>query len=1012
MSEAVSAVSQPPLRILSLDGGGYRGLASLEILDRLMTELKRDDGSVPKPCEVFDFIIGTSTGGLIAILLGRLRLSVEQARKHYLEFGEKIFGQQAHVSDDPVHWLKTGEETLNPAPLEGVLDKVASGLDLLDLQPNACKVVALTTEKGAVASDPVFMRSYRSEHPLLPSDGSWSHNWTIKEAGRATSAAPTYFPSVHIKDHGAEKVFEDAGAAGYNNPVLKGISEVRNRIPEFQGRHIGCLVSIGTGLSKILKERSENTNPDPLSWGLFKYLLSPKDNTNAVKKRMTEFAEYLVSIASDTEDAHRVVRDDPQFKGVYFRANIPGLGQFKLDDLSKREVLQSEARNWLNGEGKSFITDCAKRMKSTTIPCFELKPAPFGKPECVGRDNVVEELSKTISSDIASKAEFKPCSILIQGPLGVGKSTVALQVMNDSRVKKTFGNRICYLRCDGMLDIAALKGKLLAMREIDGGKASDAEIQELLSSAPTLVCLDNFEQLWNISELRDEIRHNLLPLLARGSSLIVTVRGTPNIDLDVSGGWSLSTPLGPLGASDARKAILSFAHKPEPSDATERAALDSLVAKCEGLPLSLSLLGHLAGARDFTAIVTRLVTPKAAAIDDFEETRGLGATIRLTLEEDRVRKSPSALALCYALALLPDGAGPDFLRSGLIGTAMDIDEAKARLIERGIAYTEPAYGLLRMLGPLRVFFWNLTPKEQAAYGVDLPKIYDAIRTFYYGLASKPLDDVRETNTRRLYFAQARNIEVMVMRDLANPPRDASAFAAVVDAACGVSGWYVWAGVPHASPYLLQALEQARAREDLVLVGKLLLEIGRDLADEEDQEAKIRAMVNLTEAYAVGKKHADELMAKGDGMSAEEKAVFKKMYELAADASKERARLASSLGDDQNAEVWLHDAVVAYENLWDEDGYMDTFIILGGIQAKRGEVEAAVSSYNRVLDVAKGKTKYRDQEAVVCRSLSALVPGTDDKRRLLERGAALFDELDKLGAAAECRLTLKELEVVV
>ncbi|KZV61479.1 FabD/lysophospholipase-like protein, partial [Peniophora sp. CONT] len=92
MSTPDSIVSQPPLRILSLDGGGYRGLASLEILDRLMHELKRDDGTIPKPCEVFDFIIGTSTGGLIAILLGRLRYSVAEARDTYMKFGEKIFG--------------------------------------------------------------------------------------------------------------------------------------------------------------------------------------------------------------------------------------------------------------------------------------------------------------------------------------------------------------------------------------------------------------------------------------------------------------------------------------------------------------------------------------------------------------------------------------------------------------------------------------------------------------------------------------------------------------------------------------------------------------------------------------------------------------------------------------------------------------------------------------------------------------------------------------------------------
>jgi patatin-like phospholipase/acyl hydrolase len=63
-------------RILALDGGGVRGLSSLLILEKLMREIKRLNGdSQPLlPCQYFDLICGTSTGGLIAIMLGRLRM--------------------------------------------------------------------------------------------------------------------------------------------------------------------------------------------------------------------------------------------------------------------------------------------------------------------------------------------------------------------------------------------------------------------------------------------------------------------------------------------------------------------------------------------------------------------------------------------------------------------------------------------------------------------------------------------------------------------------------------------------------------------------------------------------------------------------------------------------------------------------------------------------------------------------------------------------------------------------
>jgi len=73
---------EKPVRILSLDGGGVRGLSSLYILKELMKQVSlqraHDNPEAPKsttlPCEVFDLICGTSTGGLIALMLGRLRM--------------------------------------------------------------------------------------------------------------------------------------------------------------------------------------------------------------------------------------------------------------------------------------------------------------------------------------------------------------------------------------------------------------------------------------------------------------------------------------------------------------------------------------------------------------------------------------------------------------------------------------------------------------------------------------------------------------------------------------------------------------------------------------------------------------------------------------------------------------------------------------------------------------------------------------------------------------------------
>lgn len=77
------------LRLLSLDGGGVRGLASLYMLRRLLSHV----GS-PKPCDYFDMICGTSTGGLIAIMLGRLEMTVDQCIAAYIRLMDMVFDQK------------------------------------------------------------------------------------------------------------------------------------------------------------------------------------------------------------------------------------------------------------------------------------------------------------------------------------------------------------------------------------------------------------------------------------------------------------------------------------------------------------------------------------------------------------------------------------------------------------------------------------------------------------------------------------------------------------------------------------------------------------------------------------------------------------------------------------------------------------------------------------------------------------------------------------------------------
>jgi len=77
----VYIMSEPrPLRILALDGGGVRGLSEVLMLKNLFqrVDFEENDGRrsefLPEPWKFFDLICGTSTGGLLALMLGRLRM--------------------------------------------------------------------------------------------------------------------------------------------------------------------------------------------------------------------------------------------------------------------------------------------------------------------------------------------------------------------------------------------------------------------------------------------------------------------------------------------------------------------------------------------------------------------------------------------------------------------------------------------------------------------------------------------------------------------------------------------------------------------------------------------------------------------------------------------------------------------------------------------------------------------------------------------------------------------------
>jgi patatin-like phospholipase/acyl hydrolase len=128
------------LRLLALDGGGVRGLSALIILEQLMEAVNPD--SPPKPCDYFDMIGGTSTGGLIAIMLGRLRMTIDKCINAYLSLSDRVFQKKRHrVSVKGQIQGRFDSEELAQAVKEVITrQELSEDVLLKDASETACKV--------------------------------------------------------------------------------------------------------------------------------------------------------------------------------------------------------------------------------------------------------------------------------------------------------------------------------------------------------------------------------------------------------------------------------------------------------------------------------------------------------------------------------------------------------------------------------------------------------------------------------------------------------------------------------------------------------------------------------------------------------------------------------------------------------------------------------------------------------------------------------------------------------
>ncbi|KAM7213422.1 Acyl transferase/acyl hydrolase/lysophospholipase [Rhypophila decipiens] len=326
--------------LLSLDGGGVRGLSTLLILKNIMHQVnakRRERGFTCdlKPCDVFDLIGGTSTGGLIAIMLGRLEMDVDSCLETYREFIPQVFSKP---STFPITWSgnlrpRYSSKTLRETVIHIIGRRVGTSNEK---DPSE---VFLREDVPGTRSNPehmcrVFVCATPAEHVTTTSrlrgyhvsfEGE-SFRPTIVQAALATTAAPTFFAPLKVPLSGSGSRSYVDGALHANNPiqvvereaqdVFLGVQSETNPLTPYFTPYF---LSIGTGI-----------------------LHKPESGSTGAK-----LLEALSKIATETETTAKNFRNhirmDKKDWG-YHRFNVEqGLQDMKMDEIDKNPEGRIEA---------------------------------------------------------------------------------------------------------------------------------------------------------------------------------------------------------------------------------------------------------------------------------------------------------------------------------------------------------------------------------------------------------------------------------------------------------------------------------------------------------------------------------------------------------------------------------------------------------------------------------------------------------------------------------------------
>ncbi|KAF9474142.1 FabD/lysophospholipase-like protein [Pholiota conissans] len=557
-----TSVKEPPLKLLALDGGGIRGLSELLIIKEVMHGLMVEENAKrekegrellsepPKPCDYFDLIGGTSTGGIIALMLGRLRMDVESAITHYDNLAKEVFSSRKLWGDGKFKATKLEEA------VKLVVRSITGDSEspLLDGENGEICRTFVCAKNAVNMGIPVRFRTYPSRETHI--------NCTIWEAARATSAAPTFFKRILI---GRDQPYVDGGL-GYNNPCQTVLDEARVL---FGDRQIGCLVSVGTGQVQVIA------------------IGRPVWFQQAIP---TNVIEALKAITNDCEKTHRDMLDRfAKLPNTYFRLNVEqGMQGIELSEWEKLSSVEAHTVQYMKEREvqeklASLVSVIQMPRAQVTLeqlisphPLIDLvvqqsrehKLCPPPVESFVGRRDILDQMHLYFRLNSTCQ-----CTFILHGLGGSGKSQLAFKFVEES----TQFSDVFYVDATNE---QTLQTDLESIAPENVERSVDESLCWLASQAKNsqwLLLFDNADKV-------DLKLNKYFP--SRCGNILITTR---NVELRTYAGKGGDAKVGDMDHEDAKNLLL-YQARAEPNDENKVLA-DAIVKELYYFALAISQAG-------------------------------------------------------------------------------------------------------------------------------------------------------------------------------------------------------------------------------------------------------------------------------------------------------------------------------------------------------------------------------------------------------------------------------------